>query len=158
MESSHDPTNQNTASSDLDQWEWTSLVSHPFRPDYFVFVRFVEEKYLVGTRTEGWSELLVTPAPVSQPALITVTISTAVLPQVESLTQGFLSTDPALQHIATLSVVQHGEDLGSTRIPVAPTDGYTTTTVQLLWQPSMYVLFHRPVVSYRSRHVRLQHS
>lgn len=63
-----------------------------------------QSQYLV-LRTEGGSELLVTPTFVSHPTVSTVTVAQTVLPEVQPLPEGLRTTDPVLEDVPTDSVV-----------------------------------------------------
>ena len=62
---------------------------------------------MAGARTEGRGELLITAAMIAEPAVITVTVTSSILAQVESVAQGLLPlpTEPVFKHVMALSIV-----------------------------------------------------
>ena len=80
--------------------------------DELVGRRGLEEEYLVLGRTEGWSELLVTPSPVPHPPRLTAAVPSPVLSEIESLPQ---TADSVLHHVVTLAVVEDRLELSKVR-------------------------------------------
>ena len=98
------------------QFQTVQINGHSLLPvDELVGRRGLEEEYLVLGRTEGWSELLVTPSPVPHPTGLTPAVPSPVLSEIESLSQTIGTADSVLHHVVTLAVVEDRLELGKVR-------------------------------------------